>query len=64
MRLHTHLLAGGALCAMIATIPAAAQDGGAPADTAEAEVIVTGIRGSLQSAQGLKRNADQSVCRE
>ncbi len=61
MRLHTHLLAGGALCAMIATIPAAAQDGGAPADTAEAEVIVTGIRGSLQSAQGLKRNADQVV---
>ena len=62
MRLHTHLLAGGAFCAIAAAMPAAAQDAvPAQADPAESEVIVTGIRGSLQSAQGLKRNADQVV---
>jgi len=61
MRLHTRLLAGGAFCAIVAAMPAAAQDSATPADPAESEVIVTGIRGSLQSAQGLKRNADQVV---
>jgi len=61
MRLFSGLLAGSAFCAIIAAAPAAAQDSAAPADPAESEVIVTGIRGSLQSAQGLKRNADQVV---
>ncbi|WP_200939206.1 MULTISPECIES: TonB-dependent receptor [unclassified Caulobacter] len=41
-----------------------AQTGGAPAaqdDTAVAEVVVTGVRESLRSAQAIKRNADQIV---
>jgi TonB-dependent receptor len=47
-----------------ATAQTAAQTGGAPAaqdDTAVAEVVVTGVRESLRSAQAIKRNADQIV---
>ncbi|WP_447728113.1 TonB-dependent receptor [Sphingomonas koreensis] len=61
MRLHSHLLASGAFCAIVAAIPATAQDSAAPADSAEPEIIISGIRGSLTSAQALKRNADQVV---
>ncbi|WP_343518584.1 TonB-dependent receptor [Sphingomonas sp.] len=70
MRSLTNLLASAAGCAIVVAAPALAQDGAgappAPADGAvqeagEGEIIVTGIRGSLQSAQSLKRNADQVV---
>lgn len=65
MRHFSKLLASAACCAVVVAAPALAQDssGGAadPAAQAESEIIVTGIRGSLQSAQGLKRNADQVV---
>lgn len=70
MRSLSNLLASAAGCAIIVAAPALAQDGAgvppAPTDngaqeTGEGEIIVTGIRGSLQSAQGLKRNADQVV---
>lgn len=66
MRLFSNLVTGAACCAIAAAAPAWAQDAsnppaaGAP-DAGESEIIVTGIRGSLQSAQGLKRNADQVV---
>ncbi|MCW4462772.1 TonB-dependent receptor [Sphingomonas sp. BT-65] len=70
MHILSNLLAGAAGCAIVAAMPASAQDGAgappAPADSSaqeagEGEIIVTGIRGSLQSAQSLKRNADQVV---
>jgi TonB-dependent receptor len=46
--------------ALIAS-PAAAQDASAAPDDAEADIVVTGIRGSLESALGEKRNADSLV---
>lgn len=63
MRLFNHLLASGAFSAIVAAMPAAAQDSAAPQspETAEPEIIISGIRGSLESGQALKRNADQVV---
>lgn len=56
-RFAAFLLAGTA--ATMLTVPALAQDAGDPADGNE--IIVTGIRGSLQSALSEKRNADSLV---
>ncbi|MBI1683985.1 TonB-dependent receptor [Caulobacter hibisci] len=49
-----------ALCA-VAPLTALAQDAAAPADTTVEEVVVTGQRASIQSAQALKKNAEQLV---
>ncbi|KAI1691682.1 tonB-dependent receptor plug domain-containing protein [Ditylenchus destructor] len=61
MRLHTHLLAGGALCAMIATIPLRRR-------TAAPRRILPRPKSSLPASavrssrhRGGKRNADQVV---
>jgi TonB-dependent receptor len=57
-----HLLLSGvsALALGVAALPALAQT--APADDNSVEtVVVTGIRASVQSAQSIKRNADQVV---
>jgi iron complex outermembrane receptor protein len=67
MRRLSNLLAGAAGCAILVAAPALAQESTQPAadggtqEAGEGEIIVTGIRGSLQSAQSLKRNADQVV---
>jgi iron complex outermembrane recepter protein len=60
MRIKTQLLLGMAFGLSLSS-PAYAQDAeGPPAGEAE-EIIVTGIRGSLQASQALKRNSDQIV---
>jgi hypothetical protein len=51
-------LAGGASLAALAMAPAFAQDA-APASTEEDAIVVTGIRGSLQRAAEVKRDAPQ-----
>lgn len=66
MRLFSKLLGGAACCAIAVAAPAWAQDAqdqpaAASQDAGESEIVVTGIRGSLQSAQSLKRSADQVV---
>jgi iron complex outermembrane recepter protein len=57
MKIKSQLLAGIAV-SLTMTAPAFAQK---PADTAPDEIVVTGIRGSLQKSQDLKRNSSQIV---
>ena len=54
-------LAGGASLAVLAVAPALAQDpaGGNAADPPSEEIIVTGIRASLEQAADIKRDAPQ-----
>lgn len=54
-------LAGGASLAVLAVTPALAQDqaGGTAADPPGEEIIVTGIRASLEQAADIKRDAPQ-----
>lgn len=59
MRFVHHILAGVAACGVIGFIPVAAQAQEAP--VSDGEIIVTGIRASLQSAQNIKRNSDKIV---
>lgn len=51
-------LAGGASLAALSAVPAWAQDGGAEA-TQEGDIVVTGIRGSLEKAAEIKRDSAQ-----
>jgi iron complex outermembrane recepter protein len=64
MRMKSQLLTGIALAGFLA-VPALAQTAPVPAPAAPAaeaeEIIVTGIRASLQASQALKRNADTIV---
>lgn len=60
MRITNHILAGAAICGIIGFLPASAMAQSAPA-TSDADIVVTGIRASLQSAQSLKRNSGQIV---
>ncbi len=63
MNLKTFLLSGIAVTGLLAA-PAMAQTAPAPvpsADTALDEIVVTGIRGSLQASQALKRNSSVIV---
>ncbi len=60
MRIKTQLLFGMAFGLSLA-VPAFAQEAEtAPADAGD-EIVVSGIRGSLQASQALKRNSDQIV---
>ncbi|MGF7149851.1 TonB-dependent receptor [Sphingomonas zeicaulis] len=60
LRMLSHVVSGMALAAALA--PAAHAQADSPAAEAEQqEIIVTGIRASLESAQGIKRNATQIV---
>jgi iron complex outermembrane recepter protein len=59
MKIRTQLLTSIAL-SMLAGAPAFAQSTPAADEPAD-EIIVTGIRASLQASQALKRNADQIV---
>lgn len=66
MRFAHHILASAAACGIVGFLPniAYAQQAAAPqaaADEGTADIVVTGIRASLQSAQSIKRNADQIV---
>lgn len=60
MRFVHHMLAGAALCGAVGFLPMAAhaQDAGNDEVT---DIVVTGIRASLQSAQNIKRNSDKIV---
>ena len=63
-RLHSsQLMFGASVLAICATAPltALAQTGAAPVDSTVEEVVVTGQRASIQSAQALKKNAEQLV---
>ena len=53
-------LAGGASLAVLAMAPAFAQDAAADAPP-EGEIVVSGIRASLEQAADIKREADQVV---
>ncbi|USQ97402.1 TonB-dependent receptor [Caulobacter sp. RL271] len=56
------LMVGASVLALGLAAPAGAQTaGGAQNDTAVSEVVVTGVRESLRSAQAIKRSADQIV---
>jgi iron complex outermembrane recepter protein len=54
-------LAGGASLAALAMAPAFAQDSGVGATPPEDEIVVSGIRASLEQAADIKREADQVV---
>jgi iron complex outermembrane recepter protein len=60
MKLKIKLLLGILTSASL-IMPAVAQTAGAPSSDDGEEIIVTGIRGSLQASQALKRNSDQIV---
>ena len=65
-RIRRSLLQGICVAALTSaiTLPAAAQDSAAPAAADEAnpdDIVVTGIRANLESAQNRKRNADTVV---
>ncbi|KQN05144.1 TonB-dependent receptor [Sphingobium sp. Leaf26] len=60
MRFVHHMLAGAAACAVIGFVPSIAYAQNA-ADADPADIVVTGIRASLQSAQNIKRNSDKIV---
>jgi iron complex outermembrane recepter protein len=60
MKLKTKLLLGIVMSVSLST-PAMAQTADAPSSGDGEEIIVTGIRGSLQASQALKRNSDQIV---
>jgi TonB-dependent receptor len=62
---YFQLMAGASAAAVVAATGGVAAAQTAPAQTSDsnavAEVVVTGVRESLRSAQALKRNADQVV---
>ncbi|EJL37518.1 TonB-dependent receptor [Caulobacter sp. AP07] len=62
---YFQLMAGASAAAVVAATGGVAAAQTAPAQTSDsnavAEVVVTGVRESLRSAQALKRNADQIV---
>jgi iron complex outermembrane recepter protein len=60
MKLRTRLLTGIAVTLTLVA-PAYAQTAAPDAAASEDEIVVTGIRGSLQKSQELKRNATQIV---
>jgi iron complex outermembrane receptor protein len=72
MRLKTLVLCSTSSAALFAALPAFAQSTTGPAasapaiaassgDVADGEVVVTGLRRSLQSAQNIKRTSDQQI---
>ena len=61
MRFASYILTGAAACGIIGFIPAAQAQTSAPAQDEVADIVVTGIRASLQSAQNIKRNSDKIV---